>query len=135
MGLVAHAMDDDGVLLWLNDNSTTGTTFAKTFLTAYSSGATINIGGTTGNLTIPVGIGSDASGNPVSKNFTSAGLSQIYAGSDARNFIHVNAKDMRVPDVIGIAQLVAQGFILHSAAQRGRKGLHGGPRGRRRSGD
>ena len=119
--LVAHAMDDDGVLLWLNDNSTTGTTFAKTFLTAYSSGATINIGGTTGNLTIPVGIGSDASGNPVSKNFTSAGLSQIYAGSDARNFIHVNAKDMRVPDVIGIAQqgTVWAGSKLSKVAEHG----------------
>ncbi|MDD4915682.1 MAG: alkaline phosphatase family protein [Methylococcales bacterium] len=119
--LVAHAMDDDGVLLWLNDNSTTGTTFAKNFLTSYTSGATINIGGATGSITVPAGIGSDASGNSISKNFTQAGLSKIYAGNDARTLIGVKSTDQRVPDLIGIGQQGAlwAGSKLSKVAEHG----------------
>jgi hypothetical protein len=118
--LVAHAMDDDGVLLWLNDNSTTGTTFTKNFLTAYTSGATVTIGsGST--VLVPSGIGSDTNGTLISKSFTSAGLSLIYAGSDARKFIGVKSTDMRVPDVIGIAQqgTVWAGSKLSKIAEHG----------------
>jgi hypothetical protein len=82
--LVAFAVDDDGVLMWLNDRSATATGFAKNFLSHYS------------------GTGNDINGAP--KPYTSAGLSTIYAGADAASFIGVPAGDSRVPDLIGIAQ-------------------------------
>jgi hypothetical protein len=118
--LVAHAMDDDGVLLWLNDTSTAATTFAKNYLLAYTTGATVpGLNNTT--ITVPAGIGSDASGNKISKNFTAAGLSTIYAGSDARKFIGVKTTDLRVPDVIGVAQTgsVYAGGKLSKIAEHG----------------
>jgi hypothetical protein len=87
--LVAHAMDDDGVLLWLNDRSAVASSFAKSFLMNYNG----------------IGIGSDAHGNKTSNTFTSAGLSKIYAGIEAAKFIGVDpSMDQRAPDVIGIAQ-------------------------------
>jgi Type I phosphodiesterase / nucleotide pyrophosphatase len=80
--LVAQGTDDDGMLLWLNDRSSTATDFAQNFLFHYhNSKASVD-------------------GKPV----TSAGLSQIYAGQAAAQFIGVDQLDPRVPDVIGIAQ-------------------------------
>ena len=104
--LVAHAMDDDGVLLWLNNRSTTATTFAKNFLNNYSG----------------TGIGSDANGVKTTKSFTNAGLKEIYAGVDAANFMGVNpATDQRVPDVIGVAKVgsVYGGGKLSKLAEHG----------------
>jgi hypothetical protein len=80
--LVALGMDDDGVLLWLNDRSETATTYARNFLLNYS----------------------DASASVDGKPVTSAGLSQVYAGTAAAEMIGVDVTDSRVPDVIGIAQ-------------------------------
>jgi hypothetical protein len=114
--LVAHAMDDDGVLLWLNNRSTAATSFAKSFLNSYSSGATVN------GAVVPSGIGSDVNGNPTVKPFTSAGLSTIYAGVDAANFMGVNPlTDQRYPDVIGIAMVgsVYGGSKLSKLAEHG----------------
>ena len=114
--LVAHAMDDDGVLLWLNNRSTTATSFAKSFLTSYTTGATVN------GVVVPAGIGSDASGNKTVKPFTSAGLSSIYAGADAAGFMGVNPlTDHRYPDVIGIATVgsVYGGSKLSKLAEHG----------------
>ncbi len=110
--LVAHAMDDDGVLLWLNDR-TTGPAFAKQFLLGYTG----------------TGIGSDAAGNPTSKPFTSAGLdpNQIFAGVDVANKIGVNyATDQRAPDVIGVAQTgsVYAGGKLSKIAEHGGNNLN-----------
>jgi hypothetical protein len=84
--LVAFAIDDDGMLMWLNDRSPAAETFAKTFLQGYS------------------GVGNDINKSP--KPFTSSGLvpSEIFTGSDAASFIGVPFGDARVPDVIGIAQ-------------------------------
>jgi len=84
--LVAFAIDDDGMLLWLNDRSNAAEAFAKSFLQTYS------------------GVGNDISKQ--AKPFTSSGLipSEIYTGVDAANFIGVPFSDARVPDVIGIAQ-------------------------------
>jgi hypothetical protein len=84
--LVAFAIDDDGMLLWLNFRSPTAETFAKTFLQNYS------------------GTGNDIDKQP--KPFTSSGLvpDEIYAGQDAANFFGVPFSNARVPDVIGIAQ-------------------------------
>jgi hypothetical protein len=86
--LVAHAMDDDGVLLWFNDRTEQATAFAKHFLLQYSG----------------TGLGSDDSGNKISKSFTQAGLTKIYAGKDAAGLFGVKQNDSRVPDLVGIAQ-------------------------------
>ena len=83
--LVAFAVDDDGMLIWLNDRSAAATTFARIFLINHS------------------GTGNDVNGNP--KAFTKSGLRTVYAGKAAAAFIHVKAGDPRVPDVIGIAQV------------------------------
>lgn len=103
--LVAHAMDDDGVLLWLNDRSEAATQFASDFLYHYAG----------------TGIGSDAAGNKVAKAFTNAGLKKIFAGRDAADFIGVSTHDERVPDVIGIAKLgsVYGGSKLSKIAEHG----------------
>jgi hypothetical protein len=103
--LVAHAMDDDGVLLWLTDRSAKATGFAKDFLLQYAG----------------TGIGSDALGNKISKTFTSAGLTQIYAGREAAEFVGVAVGDDRVPDLIGIARhgSVYGGSKLSKIAEHG----------------
>jgi Type I phosphodiesterase / nucleotide pyrophosphatase len=80
--LVAFGVDDDGMLLWLNDRSSTATEFAKQFLTQYK----------------------DSSASVDGKPVTSAGLIQIYTGVAAAQLIGVAQSDPRVPDVIGIAQ-------------------------------
>ena len=86
--LVAHAIDDDGILMWLNDRSRKATQFARNFLLGYSG----------------MGIGSDAKGNLVSKPFTQAGVTKIYAGEEAADFVRVPPSDDRFPDLVGIAQ-------------------------------
>jgi hypothetical protein len=103
--LVAHAMDDDGVLLWLNDRSGKATRFAKTFLEQYAG----------------VGIGTDATGAKTAKPFTNAGLKAIYAGAEAAEFIGAPRTDDRVPDLIGIAHrgTVYAGSKLSKIAEHG----------------
>ena len=105
--LVAHSMDDDGVLLWLSDRSSRATLFAKEFLQQYAG----------------TGIGSDATGNKTAKPFSSAGLTAVYAGREAADLIGVPQSDDRVPDVIGIAQpgSVYAGSKLSKIAEHGGK--------------
>jgi Type I phosphodiesterase / nucleotide pyrophosphatase len=80
--LVALGTDDDGMLLWLNDRSSTATEYAKEFLTNYN----------------------DSSASVDGKKVTSAGLWQIYTGVAAAQLIGVDQSDPRVPDVIGLSQ-------------------------------
>jgi hypothetical protein len=103
--LVAHAMDDDGVLLWLNPRTQEAADFAASFLLQYG-----------GN-----GIGSDNAGNKTIKPFVSAGLERVYAGRDAARFVGVSHDDERVPDVIGIARpgSVYAGSKLSKIAEHG----------------
>jgi hypothetical protein len=82
--LVAFAIDDDGMLIWLNDRSDTATSFAKQFLLGHD------------------GTGNDINGAP--KAYTASGLTQVFAGADAANYFKVPAGDPRVPDVFGISQ-------------------------------
>lgn len=82
--LVAHAVDDDGVLLWLNDRSEAATGFAKAYLLAQS------------------GNGVDINGK--ARPFTAGGVQKVYAGQEAARYFHVAPGDARVPDVFGIAQ-------------------------------
>ncbi|MDH6119342.1 alkaline phosphatase family protein [Kitasatospora sp. GAS204B] len=82
--LVAHAVDDDGMLLWLNDRSAAATEFAKNYLLAQN------------------GTGNDINGT--SKAFTASGLSKVYAGAAAARYFGVEPGDARVPDIFGIGQ-------------------------------
>ena len=92
--LVAFAVDDDGWLMWTNDRSQAATDFAKNFLLAYNGNGTGSDGKSKAT---------DILGNP--KAYTSAGLSAVYSGAAAANFMGVTPGDPRVPDVIGIAQV------------------------------
>jgi Type I phosphodiesterase / nucleotide pyrophosphatase len=82
--LVAQATDDDAMLLWLTDRSQAAADFTKHYLLAQN------------------GVGNDINGNP--KPYTASGLTTVYAGSAAANFIGVSHSDPRVPDLIGIVQ-------------------------------
>jgi hypothetical protein len=82
--LVAFAIDDDAMLIWLNDRSSVATSFAKSFLLAHS------------------GVGNDIKGNP--KAYSASGLATVYAGADAAAYFNVPAADSRVPDLFGIVQ-------------------------------
>ncbi|MFD5544158.1 alkaline phosphatase family protein [Streptomyces sp. NPDC127079] len=82
--LVAHAVDDDAMLLWLNDRSPAATAFAKAYLLAQSG---------TGN-------GIDGAAKP----FTASGLRTVYAGAAAARYFHARPGDSRVPDLFGISR-------------------------------
>jgi arylsulfatase A-like enzyme len=99
--LVAFSIDDDGMLLWLNDRSPAGESFAKDFLLHHD------------------GVGNDIGGNP--KPYTASGLRAAYAGADAAAFMGVPFTDARVPDVIGISQV---GVVY--TGKRGKIAEHGG---------
>jgi hypothetical protein len=83
--LVAFSINDDGMLVWLSDRSSTATQFAKTFLLNHS------------------GTGNDINGSP--KPYTSSGLTRVFAGEAAADFFRVRPGDPRVPDVFGISKV------------------------------
>lgn len=103
--LVAHAMDDDGILLWLNDRSARALKFTRDFLLGYSG----------------TGVGSDAAGNATTKPFTQAGVTRIYVGGEVAELFHTGPADDRVPDIVGIAQqgVVWAGSKLSKIAEHG----------------
>ena len=82
--LVAFAIDDDGMLIWLTNRSPQAEAIATQALLNHS------------------GIGNDIAGNP--KPYSSSGLAKVYAGPDAAAFIGVPFADARVPDLVGISQ-------------------------------
>ncbi|MGV4983186.1 alkaline phosphatase family protein [Streptomyces sp. NRAIS4] len=82
--LVAHAVDDDAMLIWLTDRSTAATDFAKAYLLARS------------------GTGNDIDGEP--RPFTASGLKTLYAGADAARYFRARPGDSRVPDLVGVTQ-------------------------------
>jgi hypothetical protein len=82
--LVAFAVDDDTMLIWLTDRSAAATAFARSFLLHHD------------------GTGNDITG--AARPYTASGLSRVYAGAAAAAFIGVRPGDARVPDLIGIAQ-------------------------------
>ena len=82
--LVAFAVDDDGMLMWLNDTSQAACDFAENYLLTHSAA------------------GNDINGNPVT--VPSSGLKAVYAGAASAAFFGVPPGDPRHPDVLGIAQ-------------------------------
>jgi hypothetical protein len=85
--LVAFAIDDDGMLIWLNDRSDAATSFARQYLLDHN------------------GTGNDINGN--AKPYTASGLRAAYSGAAAADFFGVAVGDPRVPDVLGISQVGA----------------------------
>jgi arylsulfatase A-like enzyme len=83
--LVAFAIDDDGMLVWLNDRSAAATSFATDYLLHHD------------------GVGNDINGNP--KPYTASGLRAAYGGAAAAAYFGVPAGDSRAPDVLGIAEV------------------------------
>lgn len=82
--LVAFAVDDDGMLMWLNDTSQAACDFAKHYLLTHSAA------------------GNNIQGNPITVQ--SSGLKAVYAGAASAAFFGVPPSDPRHPDVLGIAQ-------------------------------
>ncbi len=80
--LVAAASDDDIMLLWLNNRSSSATEFAKRYL-----------------LTHPA-TGNTITGAP--RTLPASGLKTVYAGSAAARYFGVTPADPRHPDVVGI---------------------------------
>jgi hypothetical protein len=83
--LVAFAVDDDAMLIWLNDRSQGAADFAKNYLLGHS------------------GVGNDINGNP--KPYTASGLRQVFAGDDSAAFFGVQPGDPRVPELYAITQV------------------------------
>jgi hypothetical protein len=82
--LVAFAVDDDGMLMWLNNHSQAADNFVKHYLLTHSAP------------------GNNISDSPVT--VSSSGLKRVYAGAASAAFIGVPNSDPRHPDVLGIAQ-------------------------------
>jgi Type I phosphodiesterase / nucleotide pyrophosphatase len=82
--LVAFAIDDDGMLMWLTDTSQAACDFAKNYLLTQAAA------------------GNDINGNPVTVQ--SSGLKAVYAGAASAAFFGVPPGDPRHPDILEIAQ-------------------------------
>ena len=82
--LVAFAVDDDGMLMWLNDRSQAAANFTRHYL-----------------LTHPAA-GNNINGNPVT--VSSSGLKAVFAGAQSAKLFGVRGGDPRHPDILGIAQ-------------------------------
>ncbi len=84
--LVAFAIDDDAMYIWLADRSDGALRFARHFLLHYSQPAS-------------AGAATDYAGNPI--GFTASGLRAVRFGP---GFFGVAKADARVPDLVGIVQ-------------------------------
>jgi arylsulfatase A-like enzyme len=84
--LVAFAIDDDAMYVWLADRSDAALRFARNFLLHYSQPAS-------------AGVATDYAGNPT--GFRASGLRAVRFGPA---FFGVPKADARVPDLVGIVQ-------------------------------
>ena len=86
--LVSFSVDDDAMLLWLSDRSSTAFAFAKSYLLQHSAPAnTVN----------------DAKG-VYSTTVSASGLSSVATGVQADALLGAKAGDSHAPDLVGIAQ-------------------------------
>jgi hypothetical protein len=86
--LVAFSLDDDGMLLWLANRSAAAFAFATHYLRSHSAPAN--------RISDPKGVYSTA----VSRS----GLTRIFTGTAADDFVGAPHNDPHAPDLIGIAQ-------------------------------
>ena len=82
--LVAFAIDDDAMVIWLNDRSQAAADFAKRYLLTHD------------------GVGNDINGDP--RPYTASGLAHVFAGDDAAAFFGTTPGDERRPDLYGVVQ-------------------------------
>jgi len=99
--LVAFAIDDDAMVIWLNDRSPAAVRFAKQYLLGHD------------------GTGNDVTGAP--KAYTASGLVRVIAGPKAERYFGAAPGDERVPDLYGITQV---GTVYTS--KQGKIAEHGG---------
>lgn len=86
--LVAFAVDDDGMLMWLNNHGAAALAFTKHYLLTHSAPAnTIN----------------DPKGT-YSTSVSASGLTTVYTGAAADKIVGAPVGDSHAPDLIGIAQ-------------------------------
>jgi Type I phosphodiesterase / nucleotide pyrophosphatase len=86
--LVAFAVDDDGMLMWLSDRNSDALAFAKNYLLTHSAPANL--------ATDPKGVHS--------ATVTASGLTQVFTGAAADTLVRARNGDSHAPDLIGIAQ-------------------------------
>ncbi|HEY5136457.1 MAG TPA: alkaline phosphatase family protein [Candidatus Nanopelagicales bacterium] len=86
--LVAFSVDDDVLLWWLSDRSPAARAFVKDYLLTHSA---------------PANVAGDAKG-VYSTTVTSSGLTTVYTGKAADDFVGAPHGDSHAPDVIGIVQ-------------------------------
>jgi hypothetical protein len=84
--LIAFAIDDDGMYIWLGDRSQAAIAFARTFLLSYHQPASAKAA-------------TDYQGDPI--GFSSSGLAHLY---DGPAYFGLPARDARVPDLVGVVQ-------------------------------
>ncbi|WP_246097896.1 alkaline phosphatase family protein [Rhodococcus spelaei] len=99
--LVAHAVDDDAMIMWFSDRSSAAAAFAKDYLLHHN------------------GVGADVNGQ--SKPYTGSGVDVVHAGVDAAAFFGTAPSDARVPDLYAIAQ---HGVVFTGG--KGKIAEHGG---------
>ena len=102
--LVAFAIDDDAMYIWLSHRSPQARRFASRFLLGYSQPASAMAA-------------TDYAGNPI--GFTASGLKRVL---DGPSFFGVPRGDARVPDLIGVVQhgVVYTGHTAKIAEHGGR---------------
>ena len=86
--LVAFAVDDDGMLMWLSDRSPAALAFAKKYLLTHSA---------------PANTASDPKG-VYSTTVQRSGLTSVYTGNAADTLLQAPNGDPHGPDIVGIAQ-------------------------------
>jgi hypothetical protein len=86
--LVAFAVDDDGMLMWLSDHSSPALQFAKHYLLTHKAPAN-RINDPSGSFPVTV---------------ASSGLTAAYTGKAADALFGAPAGDSHAPDLVGIAQ-------------------------------
>jgi hypothetical protein len=97
--LVAFSVDDDGMLLWLSNHSSTALAFAKNYLLTHSAPAnTIN----------------DANG-VYSTSVSRSGLTAVYTGAAVDAKVGAPVGDSHAPDLIGIGQ---QGVVYTGGVKK-----------------
>ena len=84
--LIAFAIDDDGMYIWLGNRTPAAVSFARTFLLRYHQPASADAA-------------TDYAGDPI--GFRSSGLAHLY---DGPAFFNLPASDARVPDLVGVVQ-------------------------------
>ena len=86
--LVTFTVDDDVMLWWLSDRSSTALNFASSYLLHHPAPAN--------TITDPKGV--------YSTTVKSSGLTRVYTGAAADTLFRARAGDTHAPDLVGIAQ-------------------------------